>query len=105
MNDTPVKIEGLSVYYGQIPAVTDVSLEVKKGDYLGIIGPNGSGKTTLLKTMLGLIPKYSGSVKIFGENPGRAKHFVGYVPQTSAIDKGFPISVLEVVLTGFLRPG
>jgi len=105
VRDIVVKIEGLTVSYGKTVALENVSLNVKEGEYLGIIGPNGGGKSTLLKCILGLITPQRGSVEVFGQNPVKHKTVIGYVPQFAAMDKGFPISVLEVVLTGRLKPG
>ena len=57
MSETIVKVKEMSVYYGGVNALSDINLEVKKGDFLGIIGPNGGGKSTLLKAVLGLCPE------------------------------------------------
>lgn len=97
-----LKIENLSVYYESTPALEGVSLEVADGDYLGIIGPNGGGKTTLLKVILGLIHPTAGSVLVYGKSPGHAGVKIGYVPQIAQMDRRFPITAFEVVLTGRL---
>lgn len=104
-SESAIHIENLSVYYGQTPAVAGVCLDVSEGEYLGIIGPNGSGKSTLLKAVLGLVPISSGTVKIFGNNIEKKSTLIGYVPQFSDLDKRFPITLLEVVLTGCLKQG
>lgn len=105
MSGKAVHIEKLSVYYGQTPALTDVSLDVGEGEYLGILGPNGGGKSTLLKAVLGLVPVYSGTVRVFGDKPSESRAHIGYVPQFASMDRQFPITVLEVVLTGRMRRG
>ncbi|MCI1930309.1 MAG: ABC transporter ATP-binding protein [Clostridia bacterium] len=105
MSETAVHIENLSVNYGRTSALTDVCLDVSDGEYLGIIGPNGGGKSTLLKTILGLVSPSSGIVEIYGKKPGSGKALVGYVPQFSSVDKKFPITLFEVVLTGHLKRG
>ncbi len=105
MSNTALNINNLSVYYGQTPAIASVCLDVPEGEYLGIIGPNGGGKSTLLKAILGLVPISSGTVQVYGEKPGNTKTPVGYVPQFAALDKQFPITLLEVVLTGCLKRG
>ncbi|HOJ48282.1 MAG TPA: ABC transporter ATP-binding protein [Bacillota bacterium] len=99
-----VSVRNLSVYYGAIPALEHINLEVQEGEYLGIIGPNGGGKSTLLKTIIGIVPRAEGSVTLFGEKPEKGRRLTGYVPQISAVDKQFPITVSEVVLTGCLKP-
>jgi len=105
VSNLAVHIENLSVYYGQTPAIAGVCLDVEEGEYLGVIGPNGGGKSTLLKAVLGLVPLSSGTVRIFGNPPGSNRAVTGYVPQFAVMDKSFPITVNEVVLTGRLKPG
>ena len=80
----------------------DITLSVKEGDFLGVVGPNGSGKTTLLKIILGLLDPVRGKVRVFGEAPERSRHHIGYVPQHAELDSSFPISVMDVVLLGRL---
>lgn len=79
-----------------------ISLSVSSGQALYLLGPNGSGKTTLFKTILGLLPKYSGSVLIDGEEVSawpqrRLARALAYVPQ--AHTPPFPFTVRDVVLT------
>ncbi len=105
MMESAVHIENLSVYYGKTTAISDVSLDIKQGEFLGIIGPNGGGKSTLLKAILGLIPITTGNIEIYGGKLGKNRTVTGYVPQFASVDRQFPISVLEVVLTGRLKKG
>ena len=84
------------------PVLESVDLRLDEGDYLGLIGPNGGGKTTLLRVMLGLLSPDRGTVRIFGEEPARARGRIGYVPQYTRFDADFPVSVLDVVLMGRL---
>ncbi len=105
MNNTAIHINNLSVYYGNIPAITGIDLNICEGEYLGIIGPNGGGKSTLLKAMLGLGPAASGEIRIYGKSPDKSRGKIGYVPQTANLDKRFPITLFEVVLTGCMRQG
>jgi len=58
-----LKIKDLNVYYGGLHALKEVSLNVKKGEIVALIGRNGAGKTTLLNTISGLIKPKSGSIK------------------------------------------
>lgn len=97
-----IDIQDLSVRYEDIYALKDINLKVKYGDFLGIIGPNGSGKSTLLKAMLGLASPSNGHVKVMGRSPQQARGHIGYVPQTTMVDRHFPISVREAVLMGRL---
>ncbi|MDV0446043.1 Vitamin B12 import ATP-binding protein BtuD [Methanimicrococcus sp. At1] len=103
--NTPVlDVEHLWVRYDTHTVLEDVSLRIDgPGEILGIIGPNGGGKTTFLKSVLGLIPISKGSISVFGLPPEKARPYIGYVPQYSKYDYDFPISVMEVVLTGRLK--
>ena len=83
--------------------VSDVSLTVRSGDLLCLLGPNGVGKTTLFKSILGLHPIMSGSIRLDGEDVRhwRRRRFalaVGYVPQGHI--PPFPFKVLDVVVMG-----
>lgn len=98
-----VEIKNLFFGFGSENVLDDVSLEINRGDYLGVIGPNGSGKTTLLRLMLGLIKPKSGTIKLFGQNLENFKHWdkIGYVPQKAFnFDVTFPATVEEVVSMG-----
>src|SRR4051794_27809645 len=67
MASTPaISISGLSVYLGGRRILDDLSLEVARGEMIGLVGASGSGKTVLLRTMLGLLPKTAGHVEILG---------------------------------------
>lgn len=87
--------------YGGEEVLKDITLEIHRGDYLGVVGPNGSGKTTLLKIMLGLLKPRSGEVRLFGSDIKDFKDWsrIGYVPQKATnFDVNFPATVHEVVL-------
>jgi zinc transport system ATP-binding protein len=89
-------------YHGRL-ALENITLHIKEGSTLGIIGPNGSGKTTLLKIMLGSLRPDSGSVRVLGLRPRDAcarGNLVGYVPQRHLLDWSFPVSVRQVVELG-----
>ncbi len=58
-------VENMSAYYGKYLALKDISFDVRKGDYIGVVGPNGSGKTTLIKCLLGLMAPTTGKVRFF----------------------------------------
>lgn len=95
-----LKIDGLSVNFGQKSILFDLSLEVLKPQIVGIIGPNGAGKSTLLKTLVGLVKPLSGSACFFGKSYGEMRERIAYVPQRSEVDWSFPTTVLDVVLMG-----
>lgn len=89
-------------YNSQAKVLTDVSFEVFENDFVGLIGPNGGGKSTLLKIILNLLVPDSGTIEIFGRGDHTSRSKIGYVPQYSNIDLDYPISVWEVVMSGFL---
>jgi len=98
--DIVVSIDNLSVDLDGRTVLEEANLEVKEGDFLGLIGPNGGGKTTLLRAILGLVKPRSGGVLVYGMSPEAARTRVGYLPQKSLFDQKFPISALEVVMMG-----
>lgn len=95
-----ITLEDISASYEGRTVLRDVNLTVAADDYLGIIGPNGGGKTTLIKIILGLKKPASGKVRFFRGGKEVKNITMGYLPQYSKIDKDFPISVYEVVLSG-----
>jgi len=80
-------------------AIENITLDVRAGERLGILGPNGGGKSTLLKLTLGLLRGYSGSIRVFGVSPeeARRRRLIGYVPQRVEAELAFPLSVRQVV--------
>jgi len=73
---------GVTRRFGRLTAVRDVSLEVRPGEIVGLLGANGAGKTTLIRMLLGLLPASEGEVSLFGEPPSRrTRSRLGYVPQ------------------------
>lgn len=100
-----LEIKNLNVNYGRTSVLKDVCLDVFEGELLGIIGPNGGGKTTLLKSVLNIIPAVSGEINIFGGPVAKSSHLIGYVPQHAELDRKFPITVFETVLTGCVGKG
>ncbi len=66
-----LKVEGINVYYGNIHALKDVSLEVNSDEIVALIGANGAGKSTTLKTISGLMRSKTGSITLMGEDISR----------------------------------
>jgi manganese/zinc/iron transport system ATP- binding protein len=96
----PVSVENLTIAYHQKPVLQEVSFTAPEGKLIGIIGPNGAGKSTLIKGILGLIPKASGEVQIYGKSYKKQRKTIGYVPQRGSVDWDFPTNALDVVLMG-----
>ena len=84
-NAPAIETEGLTKRYGNFVAISDVSLTVKRGEFMGLLGPNGAGKSTTLKAITGLLKPTSGSVRIAGidiRDHRRAMEHVGCVIET-----------------------
>lgn len=98
-----IELNNVSFSYDHTTVLENLSFTVRKGEYLGIIGPNGGGKTTLIKIILGLLHPTSGTISLFGKDRHdfKEKYRIGYVPQRiTQAEKGFPATVFEVVRTG-----
>jgi branched-chain amino acid transport system ATP-binding protein len=66
MPEASLELEGVEVRYGSVPAVREVSFAVNRGEIVGLIGPNGAGKSTTLHAITGLVPVYTGDVRVSG---------------------------------------
>ena len=95
-----IEVDSLTVSYGPVPALLDVSLKIPVGELTGVIGPNGSGKSTLVKALLGFLRPDFGTIRLFGESIEQSKGRVAYVPQRGSVDWDFPVTVREVALMG-----
>jgi ABC-type Mn2+/Zn2+ transport system ATPase subunit len=95
-----VALRDVSAWYGETPALEQVSLEVTAGSLVAVVGPNGAGKSTLLKLIAGVIKPHSGVVRVFGGPPGESGRRIAYVPQAELVDWHFPVSVDQVVMMG-----
>lgn len=91
-----ISCKNVYMNYDSTKAVENVSFDVEKGDFLCVIGENGTGKSTLLKGILGLQKLNSGTIVFSGIKQGE----IGYLPQRTVVQKDFPASVWEVVLSG-----
>lgn len=101
--DSALAIRGLTVSYGQSPAVFSVDMTVVPGSMTAIVGPNGAGKSTLLKAALGIVRPLAGQVMVFGRPLAAQRAKIAYVPQRASVDWDFPTRVIDVVLMGLYR--
>jgi manganese/iron transport system ATP-binding protein len=94
-----LELTDVSVHFGDVHALEQVSLRLQRGDQLALVGPNGAGKSTLFNVIAGVVRPDRGTVQIYGSQPG-GHICVGYVPQRSRIDANFPVTVRDVVQMG-----
>jgi zinc/manganese transport system ATP-binding protein len=81
---TAIALDNVTISLGSRRILSDVTLDIRQGEFIGMLGANGAGKTTLMRAILGLIPVSAGSIKVLG-NPARpGNRAVGYMPQASA---------------------
>jgi iron complex transport system ATP-binding protein len=99
-----ITVQGITFSYRSTPSLTEVSVELKESEVLGMIGPNGSGKTTLLKCINKILEPKQGKIMLDGNELRKMSRLevakcIGYVPQTSAANPN-ALPVFEVVLMG-----
>ena len=99
-----LEISDLSVFYGDIRAVDSLSLSLKEGELVSVIGANGAGKSSLLNCIMGIVPRKNGSISFSGTDISslpvhkRAAKGIRFVPERARV---FPrLSVYENILTG-----
>lgn len=97
-----IELQDVSFSFDYVPVLDHVTLAIEAEEFLGIVGPNAGGKTTMIKLILGLLQPDSGSVRVFGKSPQRARSRIGYVPQYPTFSRDFPINVRDTVLLGRL---
>ncbi len=103
MEQVAIRLQKVNFAYQQKPVLHDINLQIKSGEFIGIIGPNGVGKSTLLKVMAALLPVQDGTFFLFQKLIKDWKRKViarqiGYVPQS--VDLTFPFTVRQVIEMG-----
>ncbi len=104
-----LEVSKLDVFYGESHVIRDVSLRIGKGEAVAVMGRNGMGKTTLLKSLIGLLPARSGSIRLGGvevtalPSYKRVEHGLAFVPQGRLV---FPLLTVEQnILSGAAKSG
>jgi zinc/manganese transport system ATP-binding protein len=95
-----VRLDRARLSLGHRTLWSDVSLDLRAGEFLAVLGSNGSGKTSLLRVILGLRPLSSGTVSVLGRSPRRGSPRIGYVPQQRRIDPLMPMRGRDLVAAG-----
>jgi len=99
-----IKIQKVSKSFSGKKILSEISLGIKKQDFVAIIGPNGAGKTTLLKIVNGLLTPDKGKIRIFDLDPAKkglmVRKKIGFIFQNEFITRNVPLSVKDVVSVG-----
>ncbi|PYB69127.1 3-dehydroquinate dehydratase [Thermoplasma sp. Kam2015] len=102
-----IKLDNISMRYGEKLALDDVSLEIPEGTIYGVLGPNGSGKTTMMKIILGLLKQTRGKANVCGydsiKDPLEIKAISGYVPETPILYESMTPSELFSFIASIRR--
>lgn len=104
-----LEVKGITVAYGPVPVLRDVSLTAHPGEILCLLGRNGAGKTTTMKAIMGLLPPSSGSITYQGQTisgiPAHQvpQHGIGYIPQGRKLFG--ELTVAENLAVGLLTRG
>ncbi len=100
--DLAVEVKNLSVSIRpkSVAVFSNINFEIPIHCRTALIGPNGSGKSTLLKTLAGLIPNYSGEVKLFGSKPRLGRSRIAYLAQNPQLNSDFPLQLKRLVQMG-----
>lgn len=100
--ETLVRIDNISKKYGGIPAIENITFNLKKGELVGFLGANGAGKSTTMKILSGVILPDSGKVRVLGydleQSPIEAKTKIGYLSEDNPLpDDMYVCEYLEYV--------
>lgn len=95
-----IVFEDVSIVRGGRTVWSDGTFTIEPGSVVGVIGPNGSGKTTMLELILGLLAPTTGHVEVFGDDPRRGRHRIGYVPQNYTAAVGDVVRCRDLVALG-----
>jgi zinc transport system ATP-binding protein len=100
-----VEARGVDVTLGGHAILSGVDLTVRTGEVVALLGANGSGKSTLVRSLLGIVPRSAGEVRLLGAPLGPEVPWqrVGYVPQRVPAGAGVPATAVEVVMSGLVH--
>ena len=83
-----VAFDRVTIVLGERTVLSEVSVDIREGEFLGMLGANGAGKTTLMRAALGLVRRASGEIRIFGRPVTRGNPAIGYLPQSRSAGSG-----------------
>jgi zinc/manganese transport system ATP-binding protein len=94
---TVIELDRATIKLGGRTVLSDTSLRIGEGEFIGVLGPNGAGKTTLMRAILGLVPASSGTIRVFSEPPRRGNRQIGYLPQVRTVLPDLRIRGLDFI--------
>ncbi len=93
----------LNLVLGYDKAVSQpINMEIANNRWIGIVGQNGAGKSTFLKTILGILPVFSGSLKLFNHKPGKVNRHISYIPQEREINLSEQMSGVTLIKSSYV---
>lgn len=99
-SDYVLSLREATLSFGDRTLWENLTLEVRPGEFLAVLGPNGTGKTSMLKTILGQQKLTAGSIEFLGEPVGRGNRRIGYIPQQKLLEQGTPLRARDLVTFG-----
>jgi len=99
---TIISVKNLYFKYEEKFVLEEISVDIKEGEYIVLIGPNGGGKSTFAKLLLGFLKPTKGEISVFGRKPKEVRYLMSYVPQNVNFNLDIPLTVTDVVLQGRL---
>jgi zinc/manganese transport system ATP-binding protein len=97
---TAVAFRNAAVRLGVHLVWSDLSVTVREGEFVAVLGANGAGKSTLVRAILGLLPLAAGEASVLGRPPGEARNLIGYLPQRHGFDSDTRIRGVDLVRLG-----
>ena len=97
IRESIVEVDGLSVVRSGNLIISDIDLKIRRGEFVGIVGPNGSGKTTLLLSILGILNAKSGRIRIHGCEP-MCRSNDGRISWVSQAASNIPVTYTHIKL-------
>ncbi len=95
-----VELDRAEIRVGGRPILSDISMTIRRGEFVAVLGPNGAGKSTLMKTILGLHPLAAGEIRVLDSSPRQARAQIGYLPQRHSFDRSTRIRGTDLVQLG-----
>ncbi len=102
---TAIEFQNITLSFPQKNLLTDFTMSIAQGEFIGIFGPNGAGKSTLLRTILGLVTPNAGNIKLYGNSPQRGNRDIGYMPQQRPEQLSHPLTARTYLQSSLIGLG